>query len=133
MFDDSHPDGFPVGTDGVATDERRGPEATGDQLAVANHLWPLAPVTSLVTVVAPAAQPIAFTIAGVPVSYRSAVAEALAAQLRDDGSPGGTVRVAALWAAVRALGLTAFDINVPADDVTATAGHLPTLGAITWT
>lgn len=132
MLDEAHPDGFPVGTDGVSSSEPRSVAATGDQLAVANHLWPLAPVTALVTVVAPVAQPIAFTIAGVPVSYRSAVSAALSAQLRHDGSPGGTVRIAALWAAVRSLGLTTFDINIPSDDVTATAGHLPTLGTITW-
>lgn len=132
MMDEAHPDGFPVGTDGVSTSEPRGTAATGDQLAVADHLWPLAPVTALVYAVAPVAQPVAFTIAGVPVGLRASVSAALADQLRQDGSPGGTVRVAALWAAVRALGLTAFDINAPVDDVTAAAGHLPTLGTITW-
>lgn len=132
MLDDAHPGGFPVGTDGVAAAETRGTAATGDQLAVANHLWPLAPVTALVTVVAPVAQPVAFTIAGVPVGMRSAVSTALADQLRQDGSPGGTVRISALWAAVRSLGLTSFDINIPSDDITATAGHLPTLGVVTW-
>ena len=43
-------DGFPVGQDGVATDEPRGVPAVGDQLTVANALYPLQPVTALVYV-----------------------------------------------------------------------------------
>ena len=40
--------GFPQGTNGVAALETRDTAATGDQLAVANYLYPLRPVTPIV-------------------------------------------------------------------------------------
>ena len=48
--------GFPQGTDGVAASETRDNPATGDQLTVANALYPLRPVTALVYACAPVAE-----------------------------------------------------------------------------
>lgn len=132
MMDEVYADGFPVGAAGVAAAERRAAPATGDLLTVADHLWPLAPVTSLVYAVGPAPQPVAFRITGVSAGLRDAVRAALVEQMRQDASPGGTVTIESLWAAVRSTGATGFDIQTPVDDITAPAGHLLTVGAITW-
>ena len=48
--------GFPQGTNGVAGAETRDTAATGDQLAVANYIYPLRPATALVYACAPASQ-----------------------------------------------------------------------------
>lgn len=135
MLDDANADGggFPVGTDGVAADDSRALPATGDQITVANHLYDLQPVTALVYVCAPIATPVAFTIKNVPVSARDAVTAALKRQFITDAEPGGTVKISRLWAAVDAVaGVDGFDIQSPADDITADTGHLLTVGAVTY-
>ena len=63
--------GFPQGTNGVASLETRDIAATGDQLAVANSIYPLRPVTPIVYAVAPTAAPSYttwFCATGVPSS-----------------------------------------------------------------
>lgn len=49
--------GFPIGENGSASQEYRYEVATGDQLAVANYIWDKQPVTALIIVCAPIAQP----------------------------------------------------------------------------
>lgn len=135
MFDDAQAahGGFPQGSDGVASAETRAQPATGDQLTVANALWPLQPVTALVYVVAPIPSPLALTIAGIPLSSQAAARDALIERLREDATPGGTVKINRLWEAVQvALGDSSFDINAPLDDVSAPPGHMLTLGVITF-
>ena len=60
MFDDTQAahGGFPQGIDGCATLETRDTTAAGDQLAVADHIWPVQPVTALVYVASPVPHPI---------------------------------------------------------------------------
>ncbi|MFC7611718.1 baseplate J/gp47 family protein [Teichococcus aestuarii] len=55
MLDDAQAGagGFPQGADGVAAAETRATPATGDQLTIADALYPLRPATALVYVVAP--------------------------------------------------------------------------------
>ncbi|MEM5366698.1 baseplate J/gp47 family protein [Paraburkholderia azotifigens] len=126
-------DGFPQGTDGCATKETRGPAATGDQLTVANAIWPLRPVTALVYVCAPVPRPVDISIRGVDVQYQDAVTQALDSQLKADGQPGGEVILAHLWAAVAAVpGVNDFLILSPVNDVSMPAGTLPALGRMTW-
>jgi uncharacterized phage protein gp47/JayE len=87
--------GFPQGTDGVATNETRSgapAAATGDQLAVANHIYPLRPVTALVIVDAPVANPVAMTIsetAGWSTATQDAVTAAVAQVFFESAAPGG--------------------------------------------
>lgn len=132
-------DGFPQGTDGVATDETRATVATGDQLAVANAIYPLQPVTALVRVYAPAQNAVAFTISGLSgasTGTKDAVAAAITQVLLDFGQVGAastTVSLSYVQSAVAAVpGTAGFLITVPAGNITSAAGHLPTLGAITW-
>lgn len=126
-------DGFPQGTDGCATAETRGPTATGDQLTVANAIYPVRPVTALVYVCAPVPGPVNISIRGVDVQYQEAVKLAIDAQLRAEGQPGGEVILAHLWAAVSAVpGVNDFLILSPTNDISMPAGALPTLGTIAW-
>ncbi|WP_233872532.1 baseplate J/gp47 family protein [Paraburkholderia adhaesiva] len=126
-------DGFPQGMDGCATDETRGPTATGDQLTVANTIYPLRPVTALVYVVSPIPYPVDISISGVAVQYQAAVSAALDAQLKTDGQPGGEVILAHLWSTVSSVpGVNDFLILSPVQDIPLPAGALPTLGAIAW-
>lgn len=128
--------GFPQGTDGVATGEGRGSPAVGDQLAVANYIFALQPVTALVYAVAPINHPIAFTITGTgswSVALKSQVSAAIAVALLQTGSPGATVDLSYIEAAIAAVAGTAgFVITVPAGNVSQTAGQLPTLGVVTF-
>ncbi len=87
--------GFPVGTNGVAGTDGRDVAATGDQLVVANALQPLQPVTALVYGVAPARQPIAFTVSGLGAANTAANQAAITGALADMflrlGQVGGTL------------------------------------------
>jgi uncharacterized phage protein gp47/JayE len=126
--------GFPQGSGGVAAGESRAATATGDQLTVANYILPIQPVTALVYVIAPTANPVAFTIKGIPSAAQSLIAAAINGVFLRDGSPGGAVPVAHIWSAIAAVsGVDDFIIVSPAADIANPAGALPTVGAITYT
>lgn len=129
-------DGFPQGTDGVATDESRDTVATGDQLAVADYIFDLQPVGALVYCVAPVDHPINFTITNTgtwSAATKAAVESAIDASLLEQGVPGETLFLSFIEAAIAAVAGTAgFLITVPAANVTQTAGQLPTRGTVTF-
>jgi uncharacterized phage protein gp47/JayE len=141
--------GFPQGTNGVATLETRASAATGDQLAVANSIFPLRPVTALVYSDAPVAYPVAFRITDVlpaTTAMQTAITAALAAAFQRSASPGGTtwpitvpgtangtMYMSVFTAALDAVpGLQRYTLVTPNSAITAPTGQLPTLGAITW-
>jgi uncharacterized phage protein gp47/JayE len=126
--------GFPQGTDGCASEETRGPTASGDQLTVAEHIWPVQPVTALVFVTAPVAFPVNVTIANLNPSTAAMEADILAS-LQDAflafGEVAGTVYPSQLYQAISATpGVVVFDMTIPAAPVTAPAGALPTMGTL---
>lgn len=126
-------EGIPQGTNGGAAAETRTAAATGDQLAVANYIYPLRPVTSLVYSLAPTLSQVNLSIKGVSVANQAAVQTALASTIQGLASPGGTIELAALWASARIADPSEdFLITSPTADVVAAAGALPVLGAITW-
>ena len=138
MFDQAEAafGGFPQGSNGVATLELRDIPATGDQLVVANALYPLRPVTALVYVEAPVNLPIAFTIADlVPntVAILAAIQAALAGMFMTDGSPLGMTVYPSAWnSAIDSVpGITQYDLTAPAAPVVVPLGSLPTVGAVT--
>ena len=104
-------DGFPVGQDGVATDEPRGVPAVGDQLTVANALYPLQPVTALVYVCSPRRNSLTLTLeglSGASLSTRAAIAQVVAGVLMLSGSPNrAVVNRTDLVTAIRAVPQTA--------------------------
>lgn len=137
MFDVANADdgGFPQGSDGCASEETRGPTATGDQLAVADHIWSVQPVTALVFVAAPVPMPINVTLASLDPSTVAMQADILAS-LQDaflaTGEIAGTVYPSQLYAAISATpGVVHFDMQAPTAPVTAPAGALPVMGTLT--
>ena len=94
MMDDAEAvyGGFPQGTNGVATAETRDTPATGDQLLVANAIYPLRPATALVYAVAPGQNVLGFTIAGMAgasVATKGLVQAAIQSAILTNSSPGG--------------------------------------------
>jgi uncharacterized phage protein gp47/JayE len=149
--------GFPQGSNGVATAETRATPATGDQLAVANAIFPKRPVTAEVYAYAPLNNPVAITIAGLASSTtatRLAIQTAIAAAFLQyaapggvtdsDGNPIGVMDVSAIDAAILSVsGTTGFVVTAitcpngtvtpgAAGNITSNTGYLATLGAIAY-
>lgn len=140
--------GFPQGTNGVASGETRDTTATGDQLVVADAIYPQRPVTALVYLSGPAQQPVDFAIGNLGSSNTSMMQAAITAALTDMflrlASVGGTINPAdgsgwpaidqnQWYAALNAIpGLADYTITSPASPITASAGALPVLGAVTF-
>ena len=129
--------GFPQGTNGVATLETRDVAATGDQLAVANYIYPLQPVTALVYAAAPTANPHNFTIASLnpnTIAIKNAISAAITDLfLREAAADGSTIPLANVNAAINAIpGIIDFIITSPTTDIVDAVGYLATLGTITY-
>lgn len=136
MMDDAEADhgGFPQGTDGCASEETRGRTATGDQLAVAEHIWPVQPVTSLVYASAPVAHPIDVTLIALAPDTPEIEAEIIAS-INDmylvKAQTGGTIFPSDLYEAILATpGLIHFTMSEPSLPVTVAAGELPVMGQL---
>jgi uncharacterized phage protein gp47/JayE len=109
--------------------------SAGEVTAVQDYINPRRPVTATVTVVAPVAVALNFTIHVVPdnSATRAAVQAELEDLLRRDGQPGGTILLSQIRVAVGAGdGVTDFTITTPSANVTHTTGQLPIMGVITW-
>jgi len=148
MFDNAEATtgGFPVGTNGVASGETRDTPATGDQLAVADALFTLRPVTALVYSCAPTALPINYVIGELlpnTPAIQAGIQAALVAMHLRLAQPGGTwvdgsIAGGTLWPsqwneAIAAVpGIAHFNVTFPAAAVVAPAGNLPVVGAITY-
>lgn len=95
------------------------------------------PVTADCVVFAPVAAPLAVTIDGLAddsAAIRAAILVELGAQIVTDAAPGGAIRRSRLIEAIsRAAGELYHDMTVPSGDVTPAAGHLVTLGTVTFT
>ena len=149
--------GFPQGTNGVAGNETRATAATGDQLAVANHIYPLRPVTALVYAYAPGANTVNFTILGIgtpSTATQTAIAAAIAGVLTATAAPGGVtdangnaigvVNLSDIEAAIGAVpGTEGFVISAMTfshgtlspsgvGNITSSTGYLAVLGTVTY-
>jgi uncharacterized phage protein gp47/JayE len=127
--------GFPQGTDGVAADETRDAPATGDQLLVANYIFPLQPVTALVYSVAPLPYPIDVTLVGLEpntVDIQDGIVAALNDLFLVIGEVGGVIWPSDINEAILATpGIAHFTLSAPAAAIQAPAGNLPILGTFT--
>jgi len=134
MLDDAQSthNGFPQGSNGVATSEKRGVAATGDQLAVANYIWPLQPVPSLVYAMSPTPQTVNFSISGVDLSNRDLVKSAISNVFFRLGAPGSVLPISEVWSGILSAGVSGFFIALPASHIVIGDGHLPVLGVVTW-
>jgi uncharacterized phage protein gp47/JayE len=140
-------DGFPQGTNGVAAGETRGVTATGDQLALANAIFPRQPVTALVYAVAPQPNTINLTLAGLSGSSsatRSAIDAAVRSALLLTAAPGGVTNISSIEAAIASVAAPAGFVITSvtatagivspgaAGNISSTRGRLPVLGVITY-
>lgn len=140
-------DGFPQGTTGCSSYETRDAAATGDQLAVADALFALQPVTALVYAASPTPNTIGLTIAGISSASpttKAAIGGAAAAALVAGSAPGGLTNVSAIEAAIAAVpgsdgfvitGISASQGSVtlgPAGNIQSNSGALPVLGSVTY-
>ena len=157
MMDDAEAafGGFPQGTNGVATAESRDTPATGDQLLVANAIYPLRPATALVYAVAPGQNALGFTIAGLAgasVVTKGQVQAAVQAAILlggspggitlPDGTPGGVTQLSTIEKAIAAIptaagfvitGVTASQGTVTPGafgNVQSNSGYLPVFGSV---
>jgi len=94
------------------------------------------PVTAQLTVVAPVAAALNFSIQGL-VPATTTVQAAVQAELTDlllrEAIPGGTILLSHIRAAISAAtGETDYALLAPAANVTNTVGNISTMGAITW-
>ncbi|OOG61456.1 phage baseplate protein [Rhodanobacter sp. B04] len=133
--------GFPQGTDGGSPMDSRfiAPAiATGDQLTVANAIYPQQPVTAMVYVCAPVANPINFEISGLSSSStatRNAIAAAISEVFLNDGQPanGTIVQLSDIESAIASIsGTSGFVIISPVGNIPNQIGQLPTLGTVTY-
>jgi len=107
----------------------------GEVAAVQAHIDALRPVTAQVTVVAPVAVPLNFTLLVVPntAAVKTAVEAELRALLQREAEPGGTILISHIREAISiATGETNYTLTTPAADVTHTTGQMATMGTITW-
>ena len=131
--------GFPQGTNGVAALESRASPATGDQLAVANFIYPLRPVTPVVYAAAPQASPVDFIIlwstGTISSAQQAQVAAALTALFVAVDSPLATTSLvqSQIDTAISAIaGMPSFSLLAPNSwPITSAVGYLLTLGTIT--
>lgn len=127
--------GFPQGTDGCATKETRGPTAAGDQLLVADHIYPVQPVTALVWVMAPVPHPIDVDLLALSPNtpeVRSEIIASINDMYLVKGELGGTIYPSDLYEAILATpGIVHFTMDQPSLPVTVAAGELPIMGKLT--
>lgn len=108
----------------------------GEVAAVQTYIDARRPVTADVTVVAPVAVVLNFTISSLNPStqtVKDAIAAELADLLRREAEPGGTILLSHIREAISvAAGETNHVLTAPAADVTHTTGQIATMGVITW-
>lgn len=93
------------------------------------------PVTAQVSVLAPVADPLNFTIDLVvdTPDIRAAVAAELQDMLLREAQPGGTIFLSHIRQAIsNAQGEVDYTLTVPAANVVSATGHMSTFGVITW-
>ncbi len=110
------------------------PDST-EVAAVQAHIDAMRPVTAAVTVVAPVAVPLNFSIAATPNTtvVKAAIEAELTDLIRRESVPGGTIPLSHIREAISiAAGETNYTMSTPSADVTNTAGNMTTMGTITW-
>lgn len=137
--DDTSNHGFPVGTDGISELENwSASKATGDQGRVADYIYPLQPVTSLVYVCSPIKKTINFIISGLSSAdsaVTAAIAKAIDGVFFESGDPRGkTVLLSDLVIAISNVnGTSGFILTSPAANIITATGELPVRGTVTYT
>lgn len=139
MCDNNSNNGFPVGTDGISQQEDWGAvKATGDQLSVADYIYPLQTDTAIVYVCSPVQKIINFVIAGISGADSTTVAAiktAITNLFFDDANPDGTGKVylSDINKSISEIsGTTGYILNSPAANITFAVGEIPVLGTVSF-
>lgn len=110
---------------------------SGDITNVSNALAILKPVTANLTVAAPIAVPLNFTISGLNPStadVKLAITQSLSALITQEASPGGTIYLSHIREAISiAYGEVDHVLTSPIANVVNTTGNISTMGTVTWT
>ncbi|MCX7084299.1 MAG: baseplate J/gp47 family protein [Methylococcales bacterium] len=121
MMDNTYSNGIPL---------------SGDITNVSNALAILKPVTANLTVAAPIAVPLNFTISGLNPStadVKLAITQSLSALITQEASPGGTIYLSHIREAISiAYGEVDHVLISPSTNVVNTTGNISTMGTITW-
>jgi len=142
-----HPDGFPVGTNGVSHLEPENSQvATGDQGRVADHLYAEHNVTAEVWVCSPIKLPVNFTISGIKTASaatKAAIDDAIDKVFFSEGRPGVKpavdtppveIDLSSLELAIANVpGTKGFLLTQPTGNIALDVGQLPLRGTVTYT
>ncbi|EFF0540581.1 baseplate J/gp47 family protein [Escherichia coli] len=137
MCDGNQNDGFPQGRDGISQLEEWGAvKATGDQLSVADYIYPLQTDTAIVFVCSPIRKTIDFEIAGIKdadSSVASKIKEVLASLFFDEANPDGTGKIdlSDINKNISNVdGTRGYILNSPSTNITFNIGEIPVLGEV---
>lgn len=137
MCDGNLNDGFPVGTDGVSQLEEWGAvKASGDQLSVADHIYPLQTDTAIVFVCSPIRKTIGFEIAGIKdadSTVFSNIKNAITTLFFDESNPDGTGKIdlSDINKSISNVdGTKGYILNSPSSNITFSIGEIPMLGEV---
>lgn len=141
-----HPDGFPIGTNGVSKNEPDNANvATGDQGRVADGLYLLHNVTAEVWVCSPIRKPVDFVISGIKTisdETKAAIQSAIDQVFFNEGRPGVkpavdtppvSISLSSFEVAIGSIpGTKGFVIQSPTGDVIPDVGELAVTGEISY-
>lgn len=137
MCDGNLNDGFPIGTDGISQLEDWGAvKASGDQLSVADHIYPLQTDTAIVFVCSPIRKSIDFEIAGIKDADSTVVSNiksALTTLFFDEATPDGTGKIdlSDINKSISNVdGTKGYILNSPSSNITFSVGEIPLLGEV---
>lgn len=135
---DTNDSGFPTGKDGVSASEIQYPGgvASGDQLTVADAIYPLQPATAVAYICSPVKTVIPFTIAGLSGAsntLKQSINTAIDSVFFKSGKPGGTIVLSDIQGAISGIaGTSGFIINSPATNIVMATGGMPVRGEMTY-
>ncbi|MFU0923318.1 baseplate J/gp47 family protein [Kluyvera sichuanensis] len=137
MCDGNLNDGFPIGTDGISQLEDWGAvKASGDQLSVADHIYPLQTDTAIVFVCSPKRKSIDFEIAGITNADSTVVSNiknALTTLFFDEANPDGSGKIdlSDINKSISNVdGTKGYILNSPSSNITFSIGEIPLLGEV---
>lgn len=137
MCDNNSNGGFPVGSDGVSQlDDWGAVKATGDQLSVADYIFPLQTDTAIVFVCSPIKKIINFEIAGLKNADSTIVSNiktAITNLFFNSANPDGTgiVYLSDINQEIGAVsGTTGYILNSPSSNISFAVGEIPVLGGV---
>ncbi|HED1307165.1 TPA: baseplate J/gp47 family protein [Kluyvera ascorbata] len=137
MCDENLNDGFPVGSDGISQlDDWGAVKASGDQLTVADHIYPLQTDTAIIFICSPIRKTINFEIAGIKDADSTVVSnikEALKSLFFDESNPDGSGKVdlSDINKSISNVdGTKGYILNSPSSNITFNIGEIPVLGEV---